>query len=247
MRSAVLPIAGARLKQYDLTIDADQKIVALDPTSVGALIDLGNAYASMKRFDESYATFAKAASVGEAQVAAKPGDVHALRLLASAHLYAGRAHVKGGDPAGARAEFEAAVTVAAQLPPKDSRHDMDLEEGQEGIVALSLTSPAKTALSLAPWTGADLPGSVPNTIKYRLVVAGTAGKSIALSTADLPKGWVASFCTDRICAPFKVKVDIPASGVKIIEFQLVPPDKNAAPGKVRVIETDGADTSSVTT
>jgi hypothetical protein len=211
------------------------------------LIDLGLAYASVKHFDDSYATFAKATALGEAHVQAKPHDVHALRLLASAHLYAGRTYVKGGDPAGARAQFEAAVATASKLPASDSRHDMDLEEGQEAIVALSLTSPAKTSLSLAPWTGAELPGSVPNTIKYRLVVAGTAGKNVALSAADVPKGWVASFCTDRICAPFKVSVDIPASGVKIIEFQLVPPEKNAAPGKVRVIGTDGGETSSVTT
>jgi peroxiredoxin len=242
-----LALAAARLKDYDVAIWADQKLAALDPKSVGALIDLGLAYASVKHFDDSYATFAKATALGEAHVQAKPHDVHALRLLASAHLYAGRTYVKGGDPAGARAQFEAAVATASKLPASDSRHDMDLEEGQEAIVALSLTSPAKTSLSLAPWTGAELPGSVPNTIKYRLVVAGTAGKNVALSAADVPKGWVASFCTDRICAPFKVSVDIPASGVKIIEFQLVPPEKNAAPGKVRVIGTDGGETSSVTT
>lgn len=242
-----LAMAAARLKQYNLVIDADQKLVVLDPTSVGELIDLGIAYAAMKQFDESYAAFARATALGQAHVAAKPHDAHALRLLASAHLYAGRAHVKGGDPTGARSEFEAALATAAKLPPNDSRHDMDLEEGQEAIVALSLTGPSKTSLSMAPWTGAELPGSVPNTIKYRLVVAGTAGTSVALTTAGVRKGWVASFCTDRVCAPFKVSVNIPASGVKIIEFQLVPPDKGAQPGKVRVIGNDGADTESVTT
>jgi peroxiredoxin len=242
-----LAYAAGRLKQYDLAIDADLKLAALDPADAGPLIDLGLAYGAMKRFDDAYAAFAKATALGEAAVAAKPGDAHALRVLASAYLWSGRTHARGGDTAGARAQFELALATAAKLPADNSRHDMDLEEAQEGVLALDLTSSSKTTLSLAPWTGAELPGSVPNTIKYRLVVAGAAGKSVALHAADVPKGWVASFCTDRVCAPFKVSVAIPASGVKIIEFQLVPPVANAAPGKVRVIGTDGAATSSATT
>jgi hypothetical protein len=125
---------------------------------------------------------------------------------------------------------------------------MYLEEAQEAIAALDLGGPhATTSVSLAPWTGADLPGSIPNTIKYRLVVAGPAGSSVALHTADVPKGWVASFCSDRVCAPFKVSVALPESGVKVIEFQLVPPEGKAPAPKVRVIGTSGTQTSTATT
>ena len=96
--------------------------------------------------------------------------------------------------------------------------------------------------------GAELPGSIPNTIKYRLIVAGASGKNVALRAAGVPKGWVASFCSDRVCAPFRVSVAIPESGVKVIEFQLVPPTAKAAPGKkVRVIESDGTHSSIATT
>jgi hypothetical protein len=162
-------------------------------------------------------------------------------------LYAGRTYAKAHLTERARGEFAQVVALAGKLPPHDSRRDMYLEEGQEAIVALDLDGNAKTALSLAPWTGADLPGSVPNTIKYRLVVAGAAGKNVALQANGVPKGWVASFCTDRVCAPFKVSVAIPPSGVKIIEFQLVPPEAGAKPSKVRVTGTDGGATTSATT
>jgi hypothetical protein len=125
---------------------------------------------------------------------------------------------------------------------------MYLEEGQEAIVALGLTAPEGGAsVSLAPWTGAELPGSVPNTIKYRLVVAGVAGHNVALKAADVPKGWVASFCTDRFCAPFRVNVSIPDSGVKVVEFQLVPPAAKSPAPRVRVIGNDGTHESTATT
>ena len=140
------------------------------------------------------------------------------------------------------------IAWTQKLPKNDIRYEMYLEEGQEAIVALGLSKPATTTtVSLAPWTGADLPGSVASTLKYRLVVADAPGKNVALHAIGVPKGWIASFCTDRVCSPFKVSVAIPQSGVKIIEFQLIPPDEKAKIGKVRVTGTDGRSSSSATT
>jgi hypothetical protein len=119
---------------------------------------------------------------------------------------------------------------------------MYLEEAQEATVALDVAHPAgKTALSLARWTGPDLPGSVTSTYKYRLVVAGTPGKTVELRAGGLPQHWVASFCSDRQCAPFQTTVVLPASGVKVIEFQVIPQSRAAAP-TVRV-SGDGASAS----
>ncbi len=112
---------------------------------------------------------------------------------------------------------------------------MYLEEAQEATVALDAAHPGgKTALSLAPWTGPDLPGSVSSTYKYRLVVAGTPGKVVALTAGGLPKRWIASFCSDRQCAPFRTTVALPSSGVKVIEFQVIPEAPAASPPTVRV-------------
>jgi hypothetical protein len=117
---------------------------------------------------------------------------------------------------------------------------MYLEEAQEATVALDVAHPAgKTALSLAPWTGPDLPGSVASTYKYRLVVAGAPGKTVALAAAGLPKRWVASFCSDRVCMPFRTTVALPASGVKVLEFQVIP--QSAVPGSPTIrVDGDGA-------
>jgi hypothetical protein len=124
---------------------------------------------------------------------------------------------------------------------------MYLEESQEATVALDIDPAArgKTAVSLAPWTGPDLPGSVSSTFKYRLVVSGAHGRTVTLRASGLPKAWIASFCTDRVCAPFKVVTTLAASGVKVIEFQVIPdgPNRRQSP-RIRVDAVTGGSRSS---
>jgi thiol-disulfide isomerase/thioredoxin/tetratricopeptide (TPR) repeat protein len=242
-----LAFAAARLDRYADAVDADQRLAALEPKSVDAQVSLGLALAKAGRYPDAYAAFERATTLGQEQVAAKPGNAGAVRKLAWAYLYEGRTYAKGGDPVRARAAFESLLAWTAKLPANDIRHDMYLEEGQEAIVALALTEPGKTALSLAPWTGPELPGSIPNTMKYRLVVAGAAGSNVQLHALDVPKGWVASFCSDKVCSPFKVAVLVPAAGVKVLEFQLVPPDDKAKAARVRVTATDGTHSATATT
>jgi hypothetical protein len=133
------------------------------------------------------------------------------------------------------------------LPANDERHDMYLEEAQEALVALGLSAQHGLSVSLVPWTGPDLPGSLASTLKYRLAVAGDAGRTVSLVAQRLPKHWIASFCTDRVCAPFKTSFALPPSGVKLVEFQLIPPDARAATPKVRVSGNDGKNDVSATT
>jgi peroxiredoxin len=241
-------IAAASEHNYKLVVDADTKLAALEPNDVANLVDLARAQAKDGKPADAVATFQKAFETGRRNIAAHPGKAKDVRLLAWAHLYAGRNFAAAGDPARARAEFDQTIALTEKLPADDERHDMYLEESQEAIVALGLGAPGSGALvSLAPWTGPEAPGSIPNTIKYRLVVADAAGRDVSLVASDVPKGWVASFCSDRVCAPFKVKVAIPESGVKVVEFQLVPPTGKPPAPKVRVTGSDGDHESVATT
>jgi thiol-disulfide isomerase/thioredoxin len=208
--------------------------------SVDAFVSLGVSAGNAKRFSDASVAFAQAIGRARAAVAAKPKDAKAIRKLAWAYLYDGRMYVKAGDTARARAAFAQTTAWTSKLPKTDGRYAMYLEEAQEATVALDVAHPAgKTALSLAPWTGPDLPGSVTSTYKYRLVVAGTPGKTVALTAGGLPKRWVASFCSDRVCAPFRTTVALPASGVKVIEFQVIPQTAVPAAPTIRV-DGDGA-------
>ena len=71
-------------------------------------------------------------------------------------------------------------------------------------------------------------------MKYRLAVSGRTGSRVALAAHGLPSGWIGSFCSDRFCAPFRSTVVVPAEGVKIVEFQVVPAERVAARPVVRI-------------
>lgn len=229
-------------RDYATAADLDTQIAKLAP-SVDAYIELGDVAGRARRFNDGAIAFAQAIGLAKANVAAKPGDAKAIRKLAAAYLYQGRMYARQGNARKARTSFGNVSAWTLKLPKNDERYAMYLEEAQEATVALDAAPGAsRTTLSLAPWTGPDLPGSIASTLKYRLVVAGAPGKTVVLSARGLPQHWVASFCTDRVCAPFRTTVALPESGVKVVEFQVIPTSRVSAPATVRV-DGDGANAS----
>jgi len=119
-------------------------------------------------------------------------------------------------------------------------------KGTEAI-APALGAKPSLSLSLVPWTGPQLPGSVPETLKYRLTIVGSSGEAVDLRAAGVPKGWIATFCTDRICTPNRTRITLGASRVKVVEFQLVPPGVPGVVPQVRVIGTGSEGKATATT
>jgi thiol-disulfide isomerase/thioredoxin len=266
---------AAALGQWAAAEDAYERALMIAPGDRGSLS--GEAYAASKRGDKarvaaldrriaalapSYSTYiavtraeanrgnrtAAFAALDRAVVAAR--REHDPAHLAWTHLYGGRSAVILGDRTRARLEFTLAESAAEQIKPSDVRRVMYLEESQEAMVGLDLSDAHRAGgLSLSPWTGPDLPGSIASTIKYRLAVSGTAGNRIALTATGLPKGWIGSFCSDRLCSPFATTVVVPASGIKLVEFQVVPPDASRRTVHVRIHAASGgkslADASAV--
>lgn len=237
-------------KNYAEMLRADEALVAIDPRAVDNLVGLGLHEQLAGNTPAAEAAFERALSVAGDKADSAKATPRDIRILAWTHLYYGRMEAKAGNIAGARHQFALAMAVTSRLPKSDSRYTIYMEQAQEETVALDLGSGKHApALSLAPWTGPELPGSAPDTAKYRLVVTGPAGKSVTLRAAGLPEGWIASFCLDRICAPLRVTTSLPAGGVKVIEFQVVPPEAKllAHVPSIRVIATLGATTASART
>lgn len=235
-----LAFAAYELKDYAKQIAADEQLAALAP-SPDIYVSLGNGYAARKDFQAAEKAMATAVALAQAHVEKKPHDAKAVRTLAWTHLYSGRTYAKARDRAAAHRQFAQLMAWTLKLPKNDERYAMYLEEGQEADIALELGIGGKTSVSLAPWTGADLPGSIASTIKYRLVVGGSPKRSVTLRATELAKGWIASFCSDRVCAPLRTAVVIPASGVKVVEFQLIQSDPKAAKQtRVNVEASDGS-------
>ncbi|HEY0797764.1 MAG TPA: redoxin domain-containing protein [Candidatus Baltobacteraceae bacterium] len=233
-----------RLEDYAGAIDTSARIAALQPDDVGSLMSLGLDYAKAGQFVDAYHTLDNAITLALAHVRTHPHAAQAIRQLAWAHLYAGRVHAQGADPAVARQEFAAVQTWALKLPVGDDRRDMYIEEAQEASVALDLTGVPQTRVSIAPWTG-NVPVDIPATLRYRLIISGAPGAHVALRTDNVPAHWIASFCTDRLCAPFQVGIDLPAGGVFAMELQLVPDHPGMPAPRVVIQASDGRSAVSV--
>ncbi len=208
----------------------DAKIAERAP-SYAAYVSLGRALAKTKDLAGAENAFEKALTL-----ATKPAQ------LAWTNLYYGRTEAAAGNRDKARAAFARAAGAAQQIAKNDPRSDWYVEQAQEAAVALDVARGSHAALSLAPWTGADLPGSIASTFKYRLVVTGAAGAKITLAASGLPQRWIGSFCTDRVCAPFRTSVVMPADGVKVIEFQVVPTTEHKGPVNARIDAMSGGRT-----
>ncbi|HVR45144.1 MAG TPA: hypothetical protein VMT95_00675 [Candidatus Binatia bacterium] len=85
---------------------------------------------------------------------------------------------------------------------------------------LALAQPA-TRLSIQPWTGADLQTTSADAAKYRLEVTGRPNATIRLQTSNVAVGWLAAFCTPKVCSPQRYDVSLPRSGQAVLQFELI--------------------------
>ena len=204
------------------------RIAALAP-SPSSFVGLGEAEAKRGHISAAETAFAQARTRAKTP-----------RAQAWTNLHEGRVEAAAGRRPQAREAFARALAAATRIPSNDAHETWYVEQAQEGMIALGVLPGAAPSVSLAPWTGPDLPGSSNSTIKYRLAVTGAPGSALRLSASGLPAHWIASFCTDRVCAPFRTTVVMPADGVKIVEFQVIPTGRAGHPVRVRVDAALGA-------
>ena len=84
-----------------------------------------------------------------------------------------------------------------------------------------LIAASQTHLAVEPWTGKDLATTTAAAAKYRLTVTGAPNATFELSTSNVADGWLAAFCTPNVCAPQRVTVTLPASGMATYQFELI--------------------------
>jgi thiol-disulfide isomerase/thioredoxin len=244
----LLDIAKAdyRLHDYPNGIAAATAYTAAEPNDSDGWDWLGTSQQRATKFSDAATTYEHTLVLmhGDIAAAKTPGDrIDAIANLADTALDLANVYVALGDVAGATRAFATANEFGDQLDPKGEYADLYRnvhERTQEGLIAVHMAhGGGKTALSVAPWTGADLPGSIAATLKYRLIVANAPSAKVDLRALGLRPGWVASFCADGLCSPNRVSFTLPESGVKTYEFQLVPPSRGRAAGSVTIHSSDG--------
>jgi len=239
--------ADYRLHDYPAGIAAATEYTAKVPSDADGWDAVGLANQRSGRFADAAPAYERALALLRAAVGAAKTNadrIDAIASVADESLDLADVYVALGDVPSATRTFAQANAYGDRLDPKGEYAELYRnvhERTQEGLVAVRLArGGGKTALSIVPWTGPDLPGSLASTLKYRLIVAKAPNATVRLETLGLPKGWIASFCADGLCSPNSVSVALPESGVKTYEFQLIPAGAKRSPGDVSVRSSDGA-------
>lgn len=239
---ASLSQAEYRLHDYDAMIAEAKRYTALKPDDGDGWSDLGLAYQRTRRFREAVPAYVRSLTLLRAAAAKKPTQ-DAIADVADTSLDLADVYVALGDAVDTHAAFAQANAYGDRLDahgpyPRLKRNVK--ERTQEGLIAVALAGGnGEPVLSVAPWTGPDLPGSLASTLKYRLIVAARGNAPVTLRAGGLRPDWVASFCADGLCSPQTVSFTAPPAGVKTYEFQLVPPAAGARPGRVTISAAGG--------
>jgi hypothetical protein len=107
------------------------------------------------------------------------------------------------------------------------------------VLIAALAQP--TRLTVSPWTGSNVPTATSAAIRYRLRVEGTPKATLVLHADDVAKGWLAAFCTPRVCSPMRVDVTLPQSGRAEYLFELIREETTGPPHSgARITSSDGA-------
>ncbi len=241
--------ADYRLHDYVDGIAEAKAYTIAKPDDADGWDELGLEYQRSRDFADAAPAYERDVALLIAQAkAAKPADREdANANAADTALDLADVYVALGDQTGTARAFATANDYGDKLDPSGKYADLYRnvhERTQEGLVAARMTHGGnKTAISVAPWSGPDLPGSLSSTLKYRLIVAKAPSSKVDLRALGLPKGWIASFCADGLCSPMHVSVELPESGVKTYEFQLIPRGTSRSLGGVRIASADGVTAS----
>jgi hypothetical protein len=110
------------------------------------------------------------------------------------------------------------------------------------VVGLSLVSLIITLAPSGPHAaGTQRAGSTAYTVALR----GKPNATVRLRAGGIPNGYIASFCTGRVCAPFRVALALPKSGRESIELQVIENIRGSAPPRTISVAAPGARTVSI--
>jgi peroxiredoxin/tetratricopeptide (TPR) repeat protein len=192
----------------------------------------------------------KMLDLDQEQAASAPTDANLSSLESQAELL-GALEAQLGNTRKAMRFYQYSLATGARIKHPSGFELLDIQDDEAGELALRLAGKTHgTAIFIEPWSGAPLPGSTANTIKYRLVIAAVPNTSVQLRAMHYASGWIPSFCSDNLCSPFSRLVTVPASGALMLELQMVPNDPSAPRvSPVTVVASGGgsAATTSLTT
>jgi hypothetical protein len=104
---------------------------------------------------------------------------------------------------------------------------------------------AALLIGIGPFAGPIPPGSVPGSARFAVHVSGRSGQIVRLRATGVPGGYLASFCTHRVCALSRATFTLPKSGRESLELQLIENRQGARKPVIVTVAADGAPPASI--
>jgi hypothetical protein len=111
------------------------------------------------------------------------------------------------------------------------------------VVALPLIGLVITLAQSAPMHAGSSLHAGSTTFTVRL--SGKPEQTVHLRAVGIPSGYIASFCTRHLCAPFRVAFALPKSGRDSIELQVIENVDGSVPPRTVSVAAAGARTVSI--
>ena len=203
--------AAYNLKDFVKAVGYAQSAANAAPTDPENWLTLATANNGAKNYPAALAAEAKALALASATYAADPTKKSSSYELGRVWLKTGLTYIMAGNTVAARAVLADATAV--------SPTSIVGQQAEEQYVALN-PMPWNLAVS-----GSSVTKSTTTTpAKLYVMVANPSAqtRTVHFVATGLPAHWLLSFCTDKVCDPYKTAITLAPGEKRRVELQVVP-------------------------
>jgi thiol-disulfide isomerase/thioredoxin len=204
-------LAAYEMKEYAQAVAYAQSAANIAPNDPENWLTLASANNGAKNYPAALAAEGKALALATAAYAADPTKKKAAYELGRVWLKTGRTYLLAGNVAAARAVLQNAPAVTPG--------SIVAQQAEEQFVALN---PMPWHLAVSGSSTTTSTTSTP--AKLYVVVRNPSAeiRTVHFIATGLPPHWLLSFCTLKVCEPYKTAITLAPGASQRVELQVVP-------------------------
>lgn len=203
--------AAYELKEYAQAVAYAQSAANIAPNDPENWLTLASANNGAKNYTAALAAEGKALALATATYAADPTKKKAAYELGRVWLKTGRTYLMAGNIAAARAVLKNAPAVTPD--------SIVGQQAEEQYVALN---PMPWHLAVSGNTSTKSTTSNPAKLYVMVHNPSAETRTVHFVATGLPAHWLLSFCTPKVCEPYKTAITLAPGASQRVELQVVP-------------------------
>ena len=203
--------ASYELKDYAKAVGYAQSAANIAPNDPENWLTLASANNGAKNYPAALAAENKALALATTTYWADPTNKKAAYELGRVWLKTGRTYLMAGNVAAARAVLANAPAVTPG--------SIVAQQAEEQFVALN---PMPWHLAVSGNSTTTSTTSTPAKLYVMVRNPSAQTRTVHFAATGLPPHWLLSFCTAKVCAPYKTDITLAPGASQRVELQVVP-------------------------